>query len=103
MPSWAVKGAKVVCVRDGGCTSKNWPSAGVTYTVRLARNVDPGTGPGLLLEEVVNEPVVTRCGLMERGFVISRFRPVKTQEDDLREHFEVYLQDDHRAPEKADA
>ena len=106
VPSWAVRGAKVVCIRPQTAPGYGWeiqPQIGATYTIREVYY------RGLLLEEIVNHPSTYRdqftgaIDFVEMGFVIERFSPVRTLENDLETHFQQYLKTDHRAPEKADA
>lgn len=86
-PSWAVPGAKVVCVRDnwtGGqfLSTRNLPKLRCVYTVRETRWVE-GFGLLLMLAEIVNPPFAFREGLIEPGFATSFFRPARTIEDDV--------------------
>lgn len=100
IPSWAVKGAKVVYL---GRLRKNTARTvqlkkGAIYTIREIYQ-SPVTGNyGVSVAEVINglHPVFG----LEYGYAIHRFRPVVTLEDDINEHFAVYLKTGHRATER---
>lgn len=94
IPSWAVPGQKVVCINDtfdlltvplGLVPNYNMHglSNGVVYTIRDIV-IDPYyIIPTVRLVEIYRQP--TRSGVNERGYLISRFRPLitKTQEQDV--------------------
>jgi hypothetical protein len=88
IPSWAVKGARVVCVEDlwaGRCTG--WitpPCVGTIYTIEgvTAQSCNEWRGPFVTLVEIDSEPY---------GFELSAFRPLITLEDDLEAHFRILL------------
>lgn len=94
IPSWAVRGAKVVCINDHGYRTE-WPGAypvkGGVYTIDGADLRHPDA---IFLEE---------CGPVDGltcSWSATRFRPLVTEKDDLATHFEQYLKTDHRATER---
>lgn len=107
IPAWARVGAKVVCIDDGaGRFERDFPGDhvlrnGEVYTL-AALSLEFET-PAIQVQELPRI-LEDRFGYTHEVWMrLPRFRPVKTQEDDLEAHFRVYLKDDHRAPEKADA
>src|SRR5690349_2348873 len=96
IPSWARVGAKVVSTYTftGGDDKRGFgavlPIEGGIYTIREVRPHDAPV-PGILLEEIVNKPILTTRGVMERGFALYRFRPLVTIEVDIATHFEALL------------
>jgi hypothetical protein len=114
IPSWAKRGAKVVCIKRGRWSHQsrcqNFPVEGGKYTIREVKIL--GDGGYLLLEEVHNAPRLWGNGdFDEPWFAIFRFRPLvepKTEAED-REFFRHWLKAPHstattRAPaEGADA
>lgn len=102
IPSWARKGAKVVCVNDAAFPEQigpEWMSdtglrEGAIYTIRGLSPCWSGQ-TGVLLAEVVY-PVDGRLGA-EPGYRISRFRPLiepKTEAQD-RAFFRHWLKVPH--------
>lgn len=91
MTSWAVPGAKCVCVDDSAwCFTHavnlqraSLPKRGEVYVIRSVLSRGDG-GLGLRLEGLDNSSIPTISG-DEVSFRIARFRPLvtKTQEDDL--------------------
>lgn len=102
VPSWAVKGAKVVYLGRSapGASIHHHPlSKGCVYTVRSVL-VHPETGSvGLLLDGVRN--ILHPRLRLELGYSVKRFRPLvtRTQEQDISEHFSGFLHG--RVPEDA--
>jgi hypothetical protein len=103
VPSWARKGAKVVCIggweHRGGYGDEVLPEVGETYTIRTVEFSLDGD-VCLRLEEIVNARRSYSTGLDECQFYVGRFRPLVTLEDDVKTHFAQYLKTDHRATEK---
>lgn len=99
VPSWAVRGQKVVCVQGTSLatTGEVNITSGDVFTIRdILANDD---GVGLYLVEVVNPLRLTWAGQIERAYYIDRFRPLvttKTVAEDLA-HFRHHL--DQRQPE----
>jgi hypothetical protein len=96
MSAWAKPGVKCVCVTDRGFDAAlkygmSIPSAGEVYTVREVREWDFGVG--LLLSEVVNRPEHWANGVSEAAWQIECFRPLITQEDDVRLIKSLLLED----------
>lgn len=97
IPSWAKVGAKVVCVDDTPRLNRvsvhNGDFGGLTrgqiYTIRGYGSA--GGYATLVLSEIDR-------GIPENGFNPARFRPVKTIEDDISEHFAQHLTVRGRAP-----
>lgn len=56
----------------------NQPVRGAHYIVREVRHF-PGFEPALLLMEIVNAPVDTMVGVIERGWHQKGFRPIKSE------------------------
>lgn len=94
IPAWCRVGAKVVCVDDRPHCAVAHLSRGQVYTVREIA-IDPGRPSGLILREVRNP--IWRDG-QEYGYLITRFRPLVTEQDDLEAHFNQFLKHttDHR-------
>ena len=87
IPSWAVKGARVVCVSDYWDSHLDAmdlpnPVRGEIYVIDSVDKDENATGGiGVYL-----------VGFPEDAFYsLENFRPVKTIEDDISEHFAVYL------------
>ena len=85
IPSWCRVGQRVVCITAfknslpvSGVASL--PVVGATYTIREAREWP--TGCDILLVEMKNPPVDTRYGIVERGFLVERFRPLVDDKSD---------------------
>lgn len=99
IPSWAVRGAKVVCV-DAFIDAARHHKIIVPLVqneVYTIREVTPRPdGVGILLDEIVNEKSVVFPDL-EYAYRIQRFRPLIALEDDIANHFEIHLRNDHRA------
>lgn len=90
IPAWMKAGAKVVCVDDSWLGDRPL-TRGEIYTIKAVgfdeADIGPYAGPTavvLALHEAEN-----RTGAC--GFDARRFRPVKTIDDDISEHFAVYL------------
>lgn len=99
IPSWAVRGAKVVAIEASSKPKRNETNVvvGFTYTIREVV-VFEGYGAGLRVEEIVNPIVGSTVGFLERAFPIEMFRPLvpqKTEAEDLA-HFRHHL--DQRQP-----
>jgi hypothetical protein len=95
IPAWAVKGAKVVCVdafeASGWINGSDPLVSGRVYTVERAI-ISPRTGEAmLLLAEAKRSKMFIEYAGFEAGYYASRFRPVKTIEDDISEHFAQHL------------
>jgi hypothetical protein len=99
IPSWAVKGAKVVCIE------RNWFAAGPSdidapdpvfgeiYTIRgIIADADYESGWGAWLTEF------SECGCYD----LIGFRPVHTLETDISEHFAQFLKTPSRQRELAE-
>ena len=97
IPSWAVRGRLIVCIRESckreassyqaKCTM---PKLGETYTIRHVMGTPAGVG--VWLEEIVNpigNPAKGWGG--ESGFHLVCFRPLVTLEDDIAAHFRQHL------------
>lgn len=89
IPSWARRGAKVVCVADSW-TDVVWgetaPTKGSVLTIREIRgSFSSRGGLDLMFEEIVNRPLAYYDGTLECGFHHSRFRPLitRTEQQDL--------------------
>lgn len=93
IPSWAVRGAKVVFIVDYKPHDMrgvvDYPKFNCIYTIRQVM-VMP-SGAYLLLEEIVNPIVMTQEGLRERAAEIQYFRPLHTIETDIEAHFKALL------------
>lgn len=95
IPSWAVRGAKVVCI-DNRWPEDTWygaevmPSLDTPYTIRAVRQ-HVGGEFGLLLAEIRNPVLYYADGAREAFFHIKRFRPLITQQDDIETHFKALL------------
>lgn len=107
VPSWAVKGAKVVCVDAGWDTESPVLSEGAVYEIeRVFANNGPAsdryaTVPWVVILRGVRNP---HAQLHHEGaFALDRFRPpvTRTQEQDIAEHFSGFLHG--RVPEGVDA
>jgi hypothetical protein len=90
IPSWAVRGAKVICIAEGfdqtvvddPLGELRWPSYGVEYTIREVRvrflTEYMELGIGVLLHEIENPIAAGGSSTGEEpGFHISAFQPVK--------------------------
>jgi hypothetical protein len=90
IPSWAVRGAKVVCVDGGTPTCEGmeligWvPVTGDTYTLsRVWCRRD-----GRVLCELKEQPRTSAAG----GWgLVGHFCPLITQQDDIEAHFKALL------------
>lgn len=96
IPSWAVRGAKVVCITQAESPltlRHNYPQKGGVYTIRAVVVCSTDLHPALLLDEVVNHTWDRRISQLEPGFGIEHFRPVQTVtlSSDIAEHFEHLL------------
>lgn len=105
IPSWAVKGAKVVCVDAEPLDNHTWhpseaPKAGAVYTV--ARAFIHNGDAIVHLAELARELVSRKLWGPECGYAIERFRPLilRSQEQDM-ELFHPLLKVDQRARERA--
>jgi hypothetical protein len=95
VPSWAVNGASVVYLGalNPGLHHKRLVAGGV-YVVRgVMQNPETGTF-GLYLEGVQN--MLHPRLKIELGYSVKRFRPVRTLETDISEHFSHLLTIDQR-------
>lgn len=87
VPSWARPGVKVVCINDAVIPGVGtfWagvvPPRGTVCTVRRAYRHSDGNA----VLEIVEYP--NEWGGSEWGWLVERFRPVRTIEDDLAAHF----------------
>ena len=93
IPSWAVRGAKVVCIDGAERSSKTvdgWaPKTGGIYTIRSTFFAEGWNCWYLRLEEYVADGVFWRG--IEPGWDLPRFRPLITEQDDLETHFKALL------------
>jgi hypothetical protein len=85
IPSWAYVGAEVICIKRGGWTLLTGDEDGRTPTfgnvcVIIETGVD-AFGGWIALD---GYPPMSR-------FDVQKFRPVKTIEDDISEHFAHHL------------
>jgi hypothetical protein len=89
LPSWAVPGARVVCVDDSpGCFGEAAPFAkGDILTIE-------GLHPYNRSVELVECKYY--WGGRSLPFLVDRFRPLVTLEDDIANHFQAHL--DHTTP-----
>lgn len=77
IPSWAVSGAKVVCIKDFSPKGMKPIKAGTTYTIREVRVAIMLNAVGLMLNEVVNAPNPTfDMGMIEQSYVVTVFAPL---------------------------
>ncbi len=88
IPAWAVKGARVVCVKDfrrsvrvRDLGFRGLPEVNAVYEIHGVEYWPEYSAVTLML---VGFPE-------EQGFDVVGFRPVKTIEDDISEHFAIYL------------
>ncbi len=98
IPSWAFRGAKVICVDAGDRLGPG----------RRPVSLDITEGLEYTIETVETEWVLPSRGVAEYGFMVhlvgiragdmirspfwgDRFRPVKTIETDMKEHFDIFL------------
>ena len=99
LPSWVFRGAKVVCV-DNSVSSKSnsfkdpteWPVVGQIYTIKDIFVQDVSWA--IDLEEICRtEFAMTYWSArgLRAGYGLYRFRPVKTVETDMEEHFQKFL------------
>lgn len=90
IPSWSRVGAKVVCINNKALPGHVWsslpqPRVGSIYTVtRMFISPIDGSPVVRLMELPETEP-------FDGGYLISRFRPLITQQDDIEAHFRVLL------------
>lgn len=86
LPSWAVPGRKVVCVRGGQITTRGrrptcpYPEKGAVYTIRSTSlwGVD-----GVTIVLILSDRPNTKPNGTDGGWAIGRFRPVVSLEDDM--------------------
>jgi hypothetical protein len=101
IPAWARVGAKVVCISDTTSSWRRSLTVGETYTIR-ATAIDYRDRPGCWLEEIKNETVQTaHDGMVELGYVLTRFRPLVSLESDITTHFEQFLHTPQKIEERA--
>ena len=83
-------GQKVVCVDDGFPypTDERLPKKGVVYTIRDIVSY-PGFGVGVRLGEIMNEPRKCAVGVIERGFLLFRFRPAVSPKTSIKVFEEI--------------
>lgn len=108
IPSWAIKGAKVVCIDDkphgwtvGGAAADgdmDGLTIGVIYTIREFGLTMWFGMPTIRLEEIIR--ILRGRDKEEAGYAITRFRPLvtRTQEQDISAYFKPLL-----SPERIDA
>lgn len=103
IPSWAVRGTKVVCVLPVPAVNLPVgvvaPEVGNVYTIREIITEDGEAY--LLLVGIVNAVQDFADGTREPAFHVEGFRPLVTIEDDISTHFSALL--DVRAPQLEDA
>lgn len=93
IPSWAVRGAKVVCINatsGQGAWINDAPTVGAIYTVKRAFINHVGRA-ALHLEELARSPSACKRFGTEVGYRADRFRPLVTLSSDIAEHFEHLL------------
>lgn len=102
IPSWAKVGAKCICVdgrlyfwAPGVANSSRPPVKGEIYTI-VASRIDIYGDARVFIEGCPN---LKAFDPTDHGWGVERFRPVKTIEDDISEHFAILL----RTPSKVDA
>lgn len=107
VPSWAVRGAKVVCTRRvwlSAVSGETCPAFGQVLTIRETRPSNyVGGGLDLLFEEIINPPMHYADGFTEAGWHHTRFRPLvptKTEAQDVA-LFRDALKVTQRQPERA--
>jgi hypothetical protein len=101
IPSWAKVGAKVVCINDAWVgRSAITIEVGGVYTIAALRMQygrtflpDGRLSSGHIVAELVEvkNPYDRFYPETAPGYALSRFRPVKTIEDDISEHFAQHL------------
>lgn len=100
IPSWAIRGAKIVRVEPvyaARHAASVVPVVGQTYTIRevfLAK----GGRPAVRLVEITCSWSDARN--YERGWVLSHFRPLVSLQDDISAHFEQHLRSPHKIEER---
>lgn len=102
LPSWAVRGAKVVVVgyRGPGARSGAHPlKMGDIYTIRDVLYGPESGLPCIRLVEIRRSPVRTSLGVYEPMYRLRGFRPLHTIETDISEHFAELL----NVPNQVDA
>lgn len=97
IPSWAVRGARVVCIRDFG-KARLFHDQG--------HRQDPELRQCYIIDAAEEWPeyqavVLYLVGFPPVGFDITGFRPVITIEDDLKAHFAHHLDAPVRVSEEA--
>lgn len=87
IPSWAVPGRKVLCVRGGKperlAAGSSFPTKGEVYTLRWVgfhQWPRDGSGPAAYVDEIRREAALT--GIVH-PYDLYRFRPLITQEEDM--------------------
>lgn len=92
VPSWCRVGQKVVCI-DGGqfnrASDEIVPETGGIYTIRDVELFDGFVF--LRFVEVVNEPYQYAEAFGEVNFSSHGFRPLVSQQDDIKTHFQALL------------
>jgi hypothetical protein len=78
-PSWAVRGARVVCIDNSHVAA--------TLTVGAVYTID---GPGSFADTIALVGVLDDRET-DRGFLVSRFKPLITLEHDMAVHFSALL------------
>jgi len=89
IPSWAYRGAKVVCVKNfprAEVEGVNHPHVNSVYTIREIDPVPPGDC--IRLAEVIGHICLDGH---EASWGIECFRPLITQSDDISAHFQHHL------------
>lgn len=103
IPSWAVRGAKVICIADGFDEDPTivdprgllrFPRLGFEYTIREVRvryvSERSEVAVGILLREIENP--IADCGSAtgeEPGFAVQGFQPVKGVRAEVERELEV--------------
>jgi len=99
IPSWARVGAKVVCIQEGW--DERTAAPGVEFPDRV-----PMPGEVLTINWVgcaYGKAFVSFLELLPDtlGWDCAGFRPVKTIEDDISEHFAIYIKSPQNATRKS--
>lgn len=112
IPSWAVKGARVVCVDDadfGGYGFEATPQAGGVYTIRQVVWCEVHASWQARLMEVANPALIYPDGpeMWEPAFDLGRFRPVVELKSDNEIEAQIFRnrkqKQPHSAPRKVSA
>jgi hypothetical protein len=107
IPSWAVRGRKVVCVDgspppDRADHYRAWPEQGAVYTIREVLWVETLQMYQVRLVEIQNAVHwYKNTGDFEPAYALRRFKPLVTIEDDMEAHFVALLDVKQPSPVEA--